>query len=175
MGHLGPEWQVVDRIHLQYQPYWGDLKSCLFVRNIPGSGTDGYLGQRSDNCPSFLFWGTAFAQHLNYASELCIPHLSTKEIHGLLFPLKINLIQKWVFAFAVLTFKIFVNFINIPDKTWRCPNRNRNQSSVTIWRWRRGKLLYTTNSGFNLSLWLRVCHNNLFLFFRKEEQHLAFL
>lgn len=58
---------------------------------------------------------------------------------------------------------------------WEMPKSQ--QKSIKCYRILGGKKLLcfltcTANSGSNLSLWLRTCHNNLFLFFRKE-QHLA--
>lgn len=61
-----------------------------------------------------------------------------------------------------------------------CEEPESQQKSIKCYNFLGKKRLLcfrtsTTNNGSNLSLWLRTCHNNLFAFCGREEQHLALL
>lgn len=92
------------------------------------------------------------------------------------FPVKINLILNQSLCLH-LAFKIFLWTSSTLLTNWEMPKSQ--QKSIKCHNFWGKKLLCfltcTKNNGSNLSLWLRMCHNNLFLFFRREEQHLALL
>lgn len=148
--------------------------NSLFVMSTLASEDERHLGEGNVSHSFFTTLLSFEGSNIWTASKLSLPKTCPQDQEAS-FPSENQPHFKSVFVSAFG----FQNFCELHQHHWqtgRCPNLNRNQSSVTILK---KKLLCfltcTTNSGSNLSLWLRTCHNNLFLFSRKQEQHLALL
>lgn len=149
----------------QSQPSVGWPRPLLPGRTSPASEAERHLGRgvsATSSLSSLLFKRAAFEQHANWASQ----DLSSRPEAS--FPSENQPCFKSVFVSAFG----FQDFCELHQKSQHKSNKCYNffgEKKLLCF------LTCTTNSGSNLSLWLRTCHNNLFSFFRKEEQHLAFL
>ena len=104
--------------------------NCLFVRSIPASEAERHLGWGSVNYP--LFTTLLFFQWSNIwtASKLSIPKTCPEDQEAS-FPSENQSRFKAAFV-SELGIQDFCEIHQYRWQTDRCPNLNRNQSSVTI-------------------------------------------
>ena len=157
---------------MQSHPYSGWLKLTNKSGVFFASGPERHLGWGGVSDPLFT---TLLSLQWSNAIQQKHPRALSSRPRGFFSPWKINLILKQP---CVCTWPArFLWTSSTPLTNWEMPKSQ--QKSIKCYNFGRKKLLCfltcTANSGSNLSLWLRTCHNNLFLFFRKEEQHLALL
>ena len=140
------------------------------VSSVPASGPERHLGWGGVCDPLFT---TLLSLQWSNAIQQKHPRALSSRPRGFLSQWKINLVLKQPLCLH-LACKIFVNFINTADKLRDAQISTEINQVLRFWE---GKVALFSDlyRGSNLSLWLRTCHNNLFLFFRKEEQHLALL